>query len=186
MKKILLISSSVRNVRKSPRIASYFAKYISENKLANVDLLDLGELHLPLFDERMRFQQNPTSEMLLIQSKVKEADGIIIITPEYNGGYPASLKNVIDLLYDEWYHKPIAIATVSSGPFGGSQVITSLLFTLWKIRAFVATTVFPVIKVEETFDEAGNPKEKESTDKRTSTFLKELFWLIDANEKMKS
>ncbi|MGV2480467.1 UNVERIFIED_CONTAM: NAD(P)H-dependent oxidoreductase, partial [Salmonella enterica subsp. enterica serovar Weltevreden] len=69
--------------------------------------------------------ENPTQEMLQLAKTITEVDGVIIVTPEYNGGYPASLKNVIDLLYAEWKRKPIAIATVSAGPFGGSQVVTS-------------------------------------------------------------
>lgn len=185
MKNILIISSSVRTGRKSPRVALYFKNYIEDHKLAAAEILDLAELKLPLFDERLRYQENPTDEMLRLHEKVTSADGVLIVTPEYNGGYPASLKNVVDLLYDEWYHKPIAIATVSSGQFGGSQVITSLQFSLWKIRALVATAMFPVAKVEESFDENGIPKDKESTDKRAAGFLKELFWMIEATGKMK-
>lgn len=186
MKNILIISSSIRKGRKSPRVATYFKNFIEDKKIGAAEILDLAELQLPVFTERLRFQENPTDEMLMLHEKITTADGIIIVTPEYNGGYPASLKNVIDLLGDEWYHKPIAIATVSSGAFGGSQVITSLQFTLWKLRAFIATAMFPVPKVEEMFDESGQPKEKEAVDKRAATFLKELSWLMEANEKMKS
>ncbi|CAN5347350.1 NAD(P)H-dependent oxidoreductase [soil metagenome] len=185
MKNILIISSSVRKGRKSHNVALYFKNFIEANKYGNSEILDLAAMQLPVFDERLRFQESPTTVMLELQKKVTTADGILIVTPEYNGGYPASLKNVIDLLYDEWYHKPIAIATVSSGPFGGSQVITSLLFTLWKIRALVVTAMFPVIKVAETFDDSGNATDKAATDKRATVFLNELFWMINANEKMK-
>lgn len=186
MKNILIISSSVRTGRKSPRVASYFKNYIEDNKIALAEILDLADLQLPIFNERLRYQESPTDEMVMIHEKVAAADGIIIVTPEYNGGYPASLKNVIDLLTDEWYHKPIAISTVSSGAFGGSQVITSLQFSLWKLHAFVAAAMFPIPKVEDQFNESGDPKDKEGTDKRAANFLKELTWLMDANEKMKS
>ncbi|MEO5644726.1 MAG: NAD(P)H-dependent oxidoreductase [Bacteroidia bacterium] len=186
MKNILIISSSVRTGRKSPRVALYFKNYIEDKKLGKVEILDLAEMDLPVFSERLRYQESPTNEMLVIHEKVFAADGIIIITPEYNGGYPASLKNVIDLLTDEWYHKPIAISTVSSGAFGGSQVIISLQFSLWKLHAFIAPAMFPVPKIEDQFNEAGEPKDKDGTDKRAAGFLKELIWLVDANEKMKS
>ena len=116
--------------------------------------------------------------------KIKSADGIIIVTPEYNGGYPASLKNVIDLLYDEWHRKPIAIATVSAGAFGGSQVITSLQFTLWKIRAWTVPAMFPVPNIDKSFDESGNAIDKEATDKRAKGFVSELLWCIEAKSKM--
>lgn len=185
MKSILIISSSVRTGRKSSRVASYFKNYIEDKKIGEAEILDLADLQLPVFTERLRYQETPTDEMVMIHEKVVVADAIIIVTPEYNGGYPASLKNVIDLLTDEWYHKPIAIATVSSGAFGGSQVIISLQFSLWKLHAFVASAMFPISKVEDQFNESGEPKDKEATDKRAANFLKELIWLADANEKMK-
>ena len=70
----------------------------------------------------------------------------------------------------EWHHKPIAISTVSDGVFGGSQVITSIQFSLWKIRAWTVTAMFPVPKVVDTFDENGVPKDKEAMDKRAAGF----------------
>jgi NAD(P)H-dependent FMN reductase len=184
MKNILIISSSIRTGRKSPRVATYFKNFIEDKKLGTAEILDLSELQLPVFNERLRFQENPTDEMLSLHEKVTAADGILIVTPEYNGGYPASLKNVIDLLGDEWYHKPVAISTVSSGAFGGSQVIISLQFTLWKLHALTAPAMFPVPRVEDMFDEAGQPKEKELVDKRAGAFLNELVWLMEAKEKM--
>lgn len=185
MAKIVILSASVRVGRKSNRVAAYFKNYISEHQLAEVELVDLDVYKFPIFEERLRYFKNPTEKMLEFADKIKKADGVLIVTPEYNGGYPASLKNVVDLLYDEWYHKPIAIATVSNGPFGGMQVITSLQFSLWKIRALVATGLFPVPKVEEAFDENGNALNKEATDKRADVFLKELLWMMSAVEKMK-
>lgn len=122
--------------------------------------------------------------MLQFANEIKNADAVIIVTPEYNGGYPASLKNVIDLLNAEWKRKPIAVATVSNGDFGGSQVITSLLFTLWKIGAWVAPAKFPVPTVEKTFNEKGEATDKEKTDKRAKAFLDELVWCAEAKKKM--
>ena len=113
-----------------------------------------------------------------------QSDGLHVVTPEYNGGYPASLKNVTDLLYDEWYRKPVAISTVSDGIFGGSQVITSLQFSLWKIRAWTVPAMFPVSKVLESFAEDGTPIEKIEVDKRASRFINELLWCIEAKKRM--
>lgn len=184
MPHISIISSSVRIGRRSHWVALYFEKYIKEHQLASVEILDLNEFSFPLFDERLRNQKNPGPEMLRFAEKIKTSDGVLIVTPEYNGGYPASLKNVIDLLYDEWYRKPIAIATASDGIFGGSQVITSIQFSLWKIRAWVATAMFPVPKVQDNFDNEGNAINKEITDKRADKFLKELLWCIEAKMRM--
>ncbi len=179
MTKIKIISSSVRTGRKSNRVVLYFKKYLEENNIAEVEVIDLKEYNFPVFEERLKNLQDPSAVLLAYAAKIKEANGIIIVTPEYNGGYPASLKNAIDVLYSEWYHKPMAIATVSDGVFGGSQVITSLQFSLWKIKAWIVPAMFPVPSVGKSFDENGVPADKEATDKRAAAFINELMWAIN-------
>ena len=181
---ISIISSSVRNGRKSHSVALYFQKFLIENQLAKVKILDLKAYDFPIFDERLVHIPNPSTVMLSFAEEVSNADGILIVTPEYNGGYPASLKNVIDLLYTEWKRKPIGIATVSSGAFAGSQVITSLQFSLWKIGALVVPAMFPVAMVEKTFDENGKPSDAVTTDKKAAIFINELIYWIAAKHKM--
>ncbi len=178
MPHISILSSSVRTERKSNRVALYFKNYLEENKLADVEILDLMEYNFPIFNERLRFQKNPSASILEFAGKIKSSDGVIIVTPEYNGGYPASLKNVIDLLYDEWRRKPIAISTVSDGVFGGAQVITSLQFILWKIGATTVPAMFPFPKVQDLLDENGIPTDKISLNKRASKFFGELISYI--------
>ncbi len=185
MPKITILISSIRTGRRSPRVVTYFKKYIETNNLATVEILDLKEYNFPVFDERLRFQKEPTEGMLDFSAKIKAAEGILIVTPEYNGGYPPALKNAIDLLYEEWHRKPVAISTVSDGPFGGAQVITSLQFVLWKMRAWTVPAMFPVPKVSETFNETGEPSDQAATDKRAKTFIGELLWCMEAAGKMK-
>ena len=184
MPHIAIISSSVRTGRHSNRVALYFKNYLESNKLATAEILDLHEYNFTLFDERLRFQKYPSAKMLNFSGKVKTAAGVLIVTPEYNGGYPASLKNAIDLLDDEWFRKPVAISTVSDGNFGGSQVITSSQFSFWKIRAWTVPAMFAVPKVCDLFDEMGNPRDKTATDKRAANFINELLWCIEAKNKM--
>jgi NAD(P)H-dependent FMN reductase len=186
MAHIAIISTSVREGRKSDRVALFFKKYIEENDLATVEILDLKEYNFPIFEERLKNQKNPSEKAIEFSQKIKSADGVLIVTPEYNGGYPASIKNVVDLLVSEWSRKPVAISTVSDGIFGGSQVITSLQFLLWKIGAWTVPAMFPVPKVQEAFDEEGNPTDKPGTDKRASRFIKELLWCIEAKKRMES
>jgi len=182
--KIAIISASVRIGRNSHRIALFFKNYIEANKLATVDLLDLKEYQFPIFEERLKALKNPPTEVVQFAEKIKAADGVIIVTPEYNGGYPASLKNVIDLLYQEWKRKPIALATASTGQFGGAQVTTSLVFTLWKIGAWVVPAMYPGPKVQEAYDEHGTPADIEATEKRAKRFVDELLWCMEANKRM--
>ena len=183
MPHIAIISSSVRTGRNSHRVSLYFKNYLTQQNLASAEILDLNVYQFPLFNERLKYLPSPSPDVVEFADKVSKADGVIIVTPEYNGGYPASIKNVIDLLYEEWHHKPIAIATVSDGIFGGTQVITSLLFTLWKMHAWVIPAMFPASNVEANFTETGHAL-KEATNERAAIFVKEFFWCIQAKTKM--
>lgn len=179
MKNIAIISASVRLGRKSHRVALYLQNYLQENKVSDAEIIDLAALNFPIFEERLRLIPNPTPEMIAFADQITATDGIIIVTPEYNGGYPASLKNVIDLLYAEWKRKPIAICTFSEGAFAGSQVLTSLQFTLFKIGALTVPAMFPIATVDKTFDENGKPNDPATTNKRAASFISELVWLMD-------
>lgn len=183
MPHIAIISASVRTGRKSHRVALYFENFFTKQSLATVEILDLNVYQFPLFTERLKYQSSPSPDVIDFAEKIKKADGVLIVTPEYNGGYPASIKNVIDLLYAEWFHKPIAITTVSDGSFGGTQVITSLLFTLWKIHAWVVPAMFPVPNVETSFTQDGHAL-KAATDERARIFVDEFLWCIQAKSKM--
>ncbi len=185
MKKIIVLSSSIRTGKKSNRVALYFMQYIQEHKLGEAELIDLDAYQFPLFEERLKLLKNPPENLKEFAEKIKAADGIVIVTPEYNGGYPASLKNAIDALYDEWKRKPIALSTVSAGPFAGMNVITSLQFVLWKIGAHVVPAMFPVAMVDTAFDENGGAADKTGTDKRAGVGLADLTWHMDAAEKMR-
>jgi len=182
---IVIISASVRVGRKSHRVALYFKKYIESNNIANAEILDLNAYQFPLFEERLQYMTNPPANVLEFSEKVKNADGVLFVTPEYNGGYPASTKNVVDLLYTEWRKKPLGIVTVSNGVFGGSQVITSLLFSFWKIGAWVIPAMFPVPKVQDNFTEEGDVTD-EGINKRAKAYIDELLWCIEAKKRMQA
>ncbi|MBL7903066.1 MAG: NAD(P)H-dependent oxidoreductase [Bacteroidia bacterium] len=182
--KIAILSASVRTGRNSHRVALFFKAYLENNTPAVVEILDLQQYQFPIFEERLKFQKTPSAQTLEFADKIKSAEGVIIVTPEYNGGYPASLKNVIDLLSDEWKRKPTAISTVSTGGFAGMNVITSLQYSLWKIQAWTVPALFPVPKVNEAYDEQGQPSDKAGSEKRAKVFVDELLWCIEAKSRM--
>jgi NAD(P)H-dependent FMN reductase len=185
MPHIAIISASVRLKRNSHRVALYLKTFLEDKQLATVALLDLAEYNFPVFTERLKLQTAPTIPVLDFAEKIQSADGVIIVTPEYNGGYPACLKNVIDLLLDEWHRKPVAIATVSTGSFGGMNVITSLQYSLWKIQAWTVPAMLPVAKVTECYNEQGIPTDPAVTDKLASVFIDELVWCMEAKSRMR-
>ncbi|WP_075204380.1 NADPH-dependent FMN reductase [Haematomicrobium sanguinis] len=124
--KILLVIGSVRPVRIGAQLAESIAAELATKDGVEVDVVDLADLALPFLDEpRMpamgNYQQEHTRQWA---DRVRGADAVIFLTPQYNGGYPASLKNAIDYLYAEWEGKPAAI--ISYGGHGGGQSYNQL------------------------------------------------------------
>lgn len=184
MPDILIISSSIRDGRKSHRVALFFEQFIRNKKLGEPEILDLKKCNFPLFEERLSKTEHPNEKWASVSDRINRADGLLIVTPEYNGGYPASLKNIIDFMYKEWHRKPVALATVSDGQFGGTQVLQSLQFTLWKIKAWTVPTRYHVSYVDKNYDETGQPKDKETTERLAGQFMDELLWCIEAKRRM--
>ena len=118
---IKIIVGSVRPVRVGDQIAAALAPVLAEASGASVEIIDLAELALPMLDEplmpAMGNYQKPHT--IAWSEMVKESDAVVFLTPQYNGGYPAALKNAVDYLYHEWSAKPALI--VSYGGHGGSQ-----------------------------------------------------------------
>ncbi len=118
---IRIIVGSVRPVRVGDQIASAVAEIISDAADARTEIIDLAALDLPLLDEpRMPalgdYQNAHTKEWARI---IDESDAVVFVTPQYNAGYPASLKNAIDYLFAEWKDKPSLI--ISYGGHGGGM-----------------------------------------------------------------
>ncbi len=181
---IEILSPSVRKGRNSHRVALYLAKFINDMKIGKAEIADLLEYNFPVFNERLKYQDAPSAGAVEFAERIRSADGVIIVVPEYNGGYPASLKNAVDLLVEEWRRKPVAFATVSDGNFAGTQVITSLQFTFWKLGALTVPSSLRFPDIDDKFDEKGIPADKSTADKRTSIFVKELLWMIEAKKRM--
>lgn len=182
---IAIISGSVRTGRKSHNVAKYFHKYITAENLATAEILDLKEYNFPIMEERLINLSDPPAAVKMFSEKIIKADAVIIVSPEYNGGYPASVKNAIDVLVKEWYHKPIGLVGASSGNFGAISALAQLQSILLKIKATPISAIFPVPNVQDTFDDDGNALDKVSMDKRAAAFLKELLWVAEAFNKMK-
>lgn len=158
--------------------------FLREMKLEDNEILDLLKYNFPLFNERLEFQDSPSAAAIDFANKFRSADGVIIITPEYNGGLIASLKNAVDLLTGEWHRKPVAFVPVSDGNFAGSQVIMSLQFSLWKLGAITVPGPLRIANIKVAFDESGIPADKPAMDKRASSLIRELLWHIEAKKRM--
>ena len=121
MMQFTIVSSSTRIGRVSHRIALALEKQIN-NVGHKATVIDLAALKLPRFSERYpRIQDKPDSWIKTMDS-LKESDGIIFLTPEYNGSFSSGLKNFIDVFAKEGFRgKPIGVATGSVGYMGGAS-----------------------------------------------------------------
>ncbi len=130
--RFLVIEGTVRNERKSIHAARYVTELLQDEH--DAELFDIAEYDIPLMrTRRYKDPGEPPEDVELFGQKVEDADGIVIVTPEYNHGIPGALKNLIDYLYPEYEDKPFSFVTVSGGPWGGvraQQALNELVLTL--------------------------------------------------------
>jgi len=120
----------------------------------------------------------PHAELEAWRSTMTKADGLVIVTPEYNHGYPGELKLALDALRTELGYKPVAICGVSNGAFGGVRVIDHLRITLVEQRMVPLRDGVAFSKIEELFDDAGAPTDPELA-KRFAPMMKDLLWYAE-------
>ncbi len=122
-----IIIASTRPGRKGPAIGAWIYEMAKNNPLFEVTLLDLAIINLPFLDEphhpRLRkYEQEHTKNWSTI---IDDSDAFIFVTPEYNFGYPAPIKNALDFLYHEWSYKPVAFVSYG-GQAGGTRSVQML------------------------------------------------------------
>lgn len=126
--KVKIILGSIRQNRFGERPANWIKGQLKEWEDVDVELLDLKDYPMPFFDAptspAMMGMKYPDPNVQKWSDKIKEADAYIIVTPEYNHGYPAPLKNALDWLNPEWAKKPVGF--VSYGSASGARAIEQL------------------------------------------------------------
>lgn len=182
MKTITVLSSSVREGRLSHRVALYLKHYLENHTNLGVELLDLKKYDFPIFDERLAMLKHPSEALLDFTKRFVETDALIIVSPVYNAGFPASLKNVIDLYYKEWKRKLTAVVSVSSGQVPGIATAQQLQTLLLKLGALVTPVLCTVTQVERHFDPVGKAAEPEMIEALMRPLLNELFWLLEKTQ----
>src|ERR1035438_792767 len=119
--KLQVIIGSTRPERVSDRIAEWVAQEAKNLSDTKVEIIDLADYKLPMFDETMPPQynpdRNPDSGVAKFLTKLGEGDAFVLVTPEYNRSYSAVLKNALDFIDFQFKQKPIAL--VSHGSTGG-------------------------------------------------------------------
>jgi len=176
---IPIILGSVRRGRQSPKVARFLAERMRRMRRIETEILDLAEYNFPIMEERLHFRDDPPPGVREFAVKLARADALVIVTPEYNSGYPGVLKNALDYFYPEYQRKPVGIATVSSGDFGGIRCLAQLRPVVFNLGALPIPAAFPVPRVQDNFDDDGNPRNP-LFEKSAENFLNELLWFTEA------
>jgi NAD(P)H-dependent FMN reductase len=176
---IPIIAGSTRRDRQSIKVARFVLKKTQQRPGVETELLDLLEYNFPIMEERLHQRDDPPPRLQEYAEKIGRADSIIIVTPEYNNGYPGVLKNALDYLLPEYERKPIGIVTVSAGGFGGLTCLAQLRLVTLGMGAFPIPESLPVSRVRDSFKEDGTPNDP-AYEKRAAGFLDELLWFTEA------
>lgn len=184
--KIQAIIGSTRQNRFAEKPANWIYAEAKKRQELDVELVDLRDYPLPFFDEPMsparmegKYRNDNVKQWA---QKVAEADGYIIISPEYNHGYPAVLKNAFDHIYPEWNRKPIGF--VSYGSAGGARAIEQLRqvaieLQMAPIRAAIhipSQVYIAIVRPKE--GDSSNPFD--TLQNQASAFLDQLIWWTGA------
>jgi NAD(P)H-dependent FMN reductase len=176
---IPVILGSTRRGRQSVKVARFITERMRRNGRIETELLDLAECDFPIMEERLRLRDDPPPRLREFGDKVARSDSIVIVTPEYNEGYPGVLKNALDHLLPEYRRKPVGIVTVSAGGFGGLNCLAQLRLVTLGMGAFPIPAALPVSRVQDSFDDDGNPKD-ESYEKHAEAFIEEVLFFAEA------
>lgn len=139
-KKIAVIIGSTRPGRIAENISKWVVSKLPQDG-ATYEMIDLNDINLPMFNEPMppmmgQYQFDYTKNW---SAKISGYDGVMVVSPEYNAGYPAVLKNAIDYLCNEWKEKPVAIVTY--GYTGGASANNQLKEVFVRLNARLTNTL---------------------------------------------
>jgi len=153
--KVQIIVGSTRPIRNGLLVAEWIADNLPVYPGMTYEIIDLAEINLPLLDEpnlasQDKYLNNHTKKW---SSIAKSADAFVWLTPEYNAGYSAAIKNAIDYLYNEWIERPVIIA--SYGYHGGESAASQLLKVAQRLKMKPTATPLLLQFTYEMLDETG-------------------------------
>jgi NAD(P)H-dependent FMN reductase len=164
-----------RRERRSAQVANWLIGEMQKRDDLETKLFDVREFNLPSDD----YGTGIKDSFPQWRDSIIRADGLVVITPEYNHGYPGALKSVLDLLLKEYIHKCVGLVGVSAGPWGGTRVIEALVPMVRELGLAVTFTDLNFPSVQNKFDAEGNLLDK-AYEKRAGDFLDELVWMSRA------
>lgn len=167
-----IIQGTNRQGRQSIHVANWLKREIDQNAEITSQLFDVKDFSLPQEDYGTEIKD----QFPEWRDAIARADGLIIVAPEYNHGYPGILKSVLDVLLKEYIHKAVGLVGVSAGPWGGTRVVEAMVPMVRELGLVVTFTDLNFPTVQDKFDHNGQIVDTAYT-KRAKAFIDELLWM---------
>ncbi|MCT4352811.1 NAD(P)H-dependent oxidoreductase [Streptomyces sp. Je 1-79] len=172
--KLAVIVASNREGRFAPVITDWFRARAAERSDFTVDVVDLAAVDLPT-----ALSHHPDATVVAELAKVSpvlaDADAFVVVTPEYNHSFPASLKSLIDWHYTEWQAKPVGFVSYG-GISGGLRAVEQLRQVFAEMHAVTVRDTVSFHNAHGHFDEDGRHKDPTRPDAAAKTMLDQLAW----------
>lgn len=168
---IPVILGTTRKGRASENVAKFVYGEVQKRQGVETDLIDIRNLGFPVDDAGETIKEPKFSEAM------NRADGVVLVVPEYNHGYPGMLKHVLDTNLKEYIHKAVGVCGVSAGGFGGVRMIENLLPVLRELGLVAIFWDGNFSGAQGLFDENGRLRDEPTHVKRIDKFLGELIWM---------
>ena len=171
---VAVIIGSTRAGRFGPTVANWFVGQARQRSDIEIDLIDLAEVGLPAV-----IDHQPNAAVVEYVGRIDRADAFVVVTPEYNHGYPASLKQAIDVAYHEWRAKPVAFVSYG-GMAGGLRSVEQLRQVFAELHATSVRDSVSFHAAHKGFDAAGEPVDPTGSNAAAKTMLDQLVWWANA------
>ncbi|OWA50230.1 hypothetical protein BV898_14753 [Hypsibius exemplaris] len=184
---LLIFLGSVREHRMATRVGRYMQNLL-EKRGHTVTLVDPREHNLGEVQQPLHFYADPTAAPAIlhkINKQILEADGFVIVSPEYNSGMAPALASIMDNFSPQSYaYRPAAIVTYSMGQFGGIRAAMQLRQFLSELNLVHMPSMIVISKVHEALSEEGERKVADGQLQRASDAMcKQFEWYANALRK---
>ncbi|GAA1903942.1 NAD(P)H-dependent oxidoreductase [Streptomyces durmitorensis] len=172
--RVAVIIGSNREGRFGPIVAEWLLTRIREHADFEVDVIDLAESHLPT---ALSFNPSPETlaELGKVTPKLAAADAFVVLTPEYNHSYPASLKSLIDWHNAEWQAKPLAFVSYG-GLSGGLRAVEHLRPVFAELHTMTIRDTVSFHNAGGLFADDGTHKDPTAANAAAKSMLDQLHW----------
>jgi NAD(P)H-dependent FMN reductase len=177
MTHIQVILGSTRQGRFGGKVANWFMQHAAAYPDLSAELVDLADWPLPFFDAPVppAMQEPQDARTVAWADKVSAADGYVLVTPEYNHGYPAVLKNALDHVVRPWRHKPVGFVGYG-GPGAGVRAVEQLRQVVVELEMVPLRQQVALQNVYMAFDIDGALTNPTGPDRQAAAVLDELAW----------